>query len=63
MASDDLLTNRQIVRLAASVSKTDMEAVALGYLDMDEAVLKSLKTEKKDDQKALIATFLENGRT
>ena len=49
MTQDDLLTNRQIVRLAASVSKTDMETVALGYLDLDEAVLKSLKIEKRDD--------------
>ena len=49
MASDELLTNRQIVRLAAALSTSDMETVALGYLDLDEAVLKSLKTEKRDD--------------
>ena len=45
MASEELLTNLPIVPLSASVSKTDMETVALGYLDLDEAVLKSLKTE------------------
>ena len=49
MASEELLTNRQIVRLAAAISTSDMETVALGYLDLDEAVLKSLKTEKRDD--------------
>ena len=49
MASEELLSNRQIVRLAAAISTSDMETVALGYLDLDEAVLKSLKTEKRED--------------
>ena len=51
MASEELLSNRQIVRLAAAISTSDMETVALGYFDLDEAVLKSLKTEKREDPK------------
>ena len=63
MASDELLTNRQIVRLAAAISTSDMETVALGYLDLDEAVLKSLKTEKGTILKASIEKFFEDGLT
>ena len=52
MANEELLNNRQIVRLAAAISTPDMETVALGYLDLDEPLLKSLKREYKEQPEA-----------
>ena len=43
------LTKRQIVRLAAAISTANMESIALGYLDVDEEDIDSLKDEHKNN--------------
>ena len=40
------LTNRQIQRLGAAISTNDMESFALGYLNIDNAVIKNVKREE-----------------
>ena len=43
------LTNKQIVRLAASISSTNMVAIARGYMDIGDVTIKNKKSENKDD--------------
>ena len=45
------LTKRQIVRLATAISTANMESIALGYLDVDEEDIDSLKEEHKNNTK------------
>ena len=40
------LTNRQIQRLGDAISRDDMESFALGYLDIDNAIIKNMKREE-----------------
>ena len=40
------LTNRQIQQLGAAISQDDMESFALGYLDIDNAIIKNMKREQ-----------------
>ena len=37
------LTNRQVQRLGAAISQEDMESFAVGYLDIDNAIIKNMK--------------------
>ena len=37
------LTNRHYARLGRAISSSDMESIAPGYLNIDKAVIKSLK--------------------
>ena len=46
------LTNNQIVRLSRVISLTNMECIALGYLNFDEEILKSLRHEHKENPEA-----------
>ena len=46
------LTNKQIVRLAASISVCNMEIIAEGYLDINEETLKSLRHEHRENPEA-----------
>ena len=40
------LTNPKIQRLGAAISQNDMESFALGYLDIDNAIIKNMKREE-----------------
>ena len=49
---DNQLTNNQIVRLARAISSRDMESIALGYLDIEDPVIKNIKHENRDNAEA-----------
>ena len=51
-AKDGLLTNREVVRLAASISANDMAAIAEGYMSISPETIKNIKFENKDDAQA-----------
>ena len=42
------LKNRQIQRLAASISRHDMESIAMGYLNISHEKIKSSKGEETE---------------
>ena len=42
------LTNRQIQRLAASISRHDMESIAMGYLNISHEKIKSSRGEETE---------------
>ena len=46
------LRPRQIVRLAAAIPANNMAVIAEGYLDIDDATIKNIKYENKDDAQA-----------
>ena len=46
------LTRKQIVRLAAAISADNMVAIAEGYMDIDDATIKNLQYENKDNAQA-----------
>ena len=46
------LTQNQIVRLASSISMNNMAAIAEGYMDISDEVVKNKKSENKDDAEA-----------
>ena len=43
------LTQKQIIRLAAAVSTDDMAAIAEGYMDIADALIKNLQYDNRDD--------------
>ena len=45
-----VLINKQRVRLAAKISKSNMVSIALGYLDLDKAAVKQLESENSESQ-------------
>ena len=61
MAANDgqLLTNKQRVRLAASISKPNMKSIALGYFDLEREALKNLESENLDDTEAFNREVIE----
>ena len=46
------LTPKQIVRLAAAISVNNMAAIAEGYMDINDEIIKNIKYENKDDAQA-----------
>ena len=46
------VTWKQIVRLAAAISADNMESIAEGYMDIDEATVKNLQYENKGQAQA-----------
>ena len=42
------LTNRQIQRLAAAISRNKMESIAMGYLDISHEKIKSSRGEETE---------------
>ena len=46
------LTPNQIVRLAAAIPADKMTSLAEGYMDIDDATIKNLKYENRDDAEA-----------
>ena len=46
------LTNNQIVHLARVISSRDMESIALGYLGIEDPVIKNIKQENRDNAEA-----------
>ena len=49
---DWTLTNSDIARLAAAVSSTNMDTIAVRYLDMDPDTLESMKDEHRGKAEA-----------
>ena len=49
---DGYLTTKQIARLAPTISSVDMETIALGYLDLDEEWIASMRVEKAQQLEA-----------
>ena len=45
--ADKRLTNRQIVRLAASISENDMKTIAEGYMDFHKEAIVNIGVENK----------------
>ena len=39
---DVQLTNQQIQRLGAAISRDDMESIAAGYLNIDDSIVKNM---------------------
>ena len=46
------LTNRQYMQLGRAISSPDMESIALGYLQFDEEIIKSLRHENRGNFEA-----------
>ena len=59
MATEGNLTTRQIARLAPVISTVDMETIALGYLDLEEEWITSVKDQKKDQPEAFNRAVLK----
>ena len=53
------LTNRQYVQLGRAIASPDMESIALGYLNIDKARIKSLKTEHRENTEAFNRDIIE----
>ena len=49
---ENQLTNNQIVRLARCISSQNMESIAVGYLDIDDPIIKNMKYENRDNMEA-----------
>ena len=57
------LSAQQIVRLARAIPANNMAAIAEGYRDIDDATIKNLQYENKDDAEAFnreILRYWEN---
>ena len=50
MEDSGLLINRQIVRLAASISSDNMESIAEGYMDIDTETVKNTRRDASNSQ-------------
>ena len=46
------ITRSQIVRLASTISADNMASIAEGYMDIDDATIKNLQYENKDNAEA-----------
>ena len=44
------LTNRQIARLAASISSDNMESIAEGYMDIDTETVKNIRRDASNSE-------------
>ena len=53
------LTNRHYVRLGRAISSSDMESIAVGYLNIDKAVIKSLKDSHRENTEAFNRDIIE----
>ena len=53
------LTNRQFVLLGRAISSPDMESIALGYLQFDEEIIKSLHYEHRGNVEAFNRDILK----
>ena len=53
------LTNLQHVRLGRAISSSDMESIALGYMNIDKAVIKSLKDTHRGNTEAFNRDIIE----
>ena len=56
------LTNNQIVHLARFISSQNMESIALGYLDIEDPVIKNIKHENRDNAEAFNREIIRNWR-
>ena len=46
----ELLTNRQIVRLAAAISADNMTSIAEGYMDINNETVKNIRRNEADSE-------------
>ena len=46
------ITNRQYVELGRAISRPNMESIALGYLNIDQETLDSMKVKHREDIEA-----------
>ena len=53
------LTNRQYVRLGRAISSPDIESIALGYLNIDDEIIKSLRYEHRGNSEAFNRDILK----
>ena len=53
------LTNRHYVRLGRAISSPDMESIALGYLNIDDEIIKSLRYEHRGNSEAFNRDILK----
>ena len=51
-ADSTQLTQQAIVRLASVISTHHMTAIAEGYMDIDEEIIRNKKLENRDDAEA-----------
>ena len=54
------LTNRQIARLARTISADSMESIAEGYMDIDDATIRNLQYENKDKAEAFNRSIIKH---
>ena len=52
------LTSKQIVKLSEAVASTDLEAIALEHLGIDEATIKNLRSDHRQDAQAFNRSIL-----
>ena len=57
--SSGRLTNRHYVRLGRAISSPDMESIALGYLNINEEIIKSLRYEHRGNSEAFNRDILK----
>ena len=55
----ETLTNYQVVRLSQVISCNQMEAIALGYLNIDEEKIKNLKAARRDDTEGFVRDVIK----
>ena len=55
----ETLTNYQVVRLSQVISCTQMEAIALGYLNIDDEKIKNLKAARRDDTEGFVRDVIK----
>ena len=46
------ITNRQYVNLGSAISRPNMESIALGYLNIEQETIDSLKVKHREDIEA-----------
>ena len=63
MASDSEnrgnLTNYQYVRLGQVISSSNMESIALGFMNIDEQKIKKMKAARRDDREGFVRDVIK----
>ena len=54
-----ILTNYQYVRLGQSISCTNMESIALGYMGIDEEKINNLKAGRRDNKEGFVRDLIK----
>ena len=59
-SENENLTPEQIVHLASAISANNMAAIAEGYLDISDEIIKNIKFETKDSAEAFNREIIKN---